>query len=210
MKFLNALTFAVCFLNLTMNVACTGLPLERSPNSGYTSYSDSDFREVSLRDISGRHNDFSSRSLSPRESTEYQTTSEKKNLESNLLTPEERKQYLRYKPYLNEEEKIEFLQLADVFARERWIQARGLGFSAERYNRTIASLIEQNDIALGMQKDAVRESWGDPDFVEVSGNPQFENERWTFSLPVQTQEDYKIEKRLVYFENGRVVGWSTR
>ena len=184
--------------------------MQRSSNSGYNNYSDSDFREVSLRDVSGRHNDFSSRSLSPKESADYQNQSEKKNLEANLLTPEEKKQYLRYKPYLNEAEKIEFLSLDDVFARERWIQSRGLGFSAERYNRNVASLIEENDIALGMQKEAVRDSWGDPAYVEVSGNPKFENERWKFSLPVQTPEGYQMEERLVYFENGRVVGWSSR
>lgn len=192
------------------NVACTGLPLQRSSTSGYSNYSDSDLREVSIRDISGRHSDFSSRSLSPRENSEYQSQSQRKTLEANLLTPEERKQYARYKPYLSEEEKIEFLSLDDIFSRERWIQTRGLGFSSEKYNRSISSLVEQSDIALGMPKDAVRDSWGDPSYVEISGNPKFENERWRFSTPVQTADDYKIEERFVYFENGRVVGWSSR
>lgn len=134
----------------------------------------------------------------------------RKTLENNLLTTEEKRQYARYKSYLNESEKVEFLKLDDVFARERWVQMRGLGTSSERYNRNVASLVEQNDIALGMQKDAVRDSWGDPEYVEVSGNPKFENERWKFSVPVQTTEGYQMEERLVYFENGRVVGWSSR
>lgn len=202
--------FLIIFSVCLMNAACTGLPLQRSSSSGYSNYSDSDYREVSVRDISGRHGDFSSRPLSPRESSQYQSQSQRKNLEESLLTPEEKKQYLRYRPYLNEQEKVDFLSLEDIYSRERWIQARGLGFSSERYNRNISSLVEQSDIALGMPKDAVRDSWGDPDYVEVSGNPKFENERWRFSTPVQTSEDYKIEERFVYFENGRVVGWSTR
>lgn len=201
--------FSVCLLNITLNTSCTGLPIQRSTMSGYSSYTDSDLREVSLRDISGRHNDFS-RSLSPKENVEFQSQSNRKTLEANLLAPDEKKQYLRYKPYLNEEEKIEFLSLNDIFARERWIQARGLGFSAQRHSRNVASLVEQNDIALGMSKEAVRDSWGDPQYVEISGNPKFENERWKFSFPVQTSEDYKIEERHVYFENGRVAGWSSR
>lgn len=195
---------------LLLTAGCTNMPFERSASSGYSNYSDSDFREVSLKDIANRNENFSSRSLSPNEQTEYKSQSDRKSLEAGLLTPEERKQYIRYKPYLNEEEKIEFLKLEDVYARERWIQARGLDFSSERHSRNIASLIEQNDIALGMQKEAVRDSWGDPDYVEVSGNPKFENERWKFSLPIQTSEGYQIEERLVYFENGRVVGWSSR
>lgn len=183
---------------------------ERSASSGYSNYSDSDYREVSLRDLSGRHDDFTSRSLSPKESNDYKSQSQRKNLEDNLLTSEEKKQYIRYRPYLNEAERIEFLELPDVYARERWIQSRGVGFSTERHSRNVASLIEQNDIAVGMQKEAVKDSWGDPEYVEVSGNPKFENERWKFSVPVQTSEGYQIEERYVYFENGRVVGWKSR
>jgi hypothetical protein len=202
------------FLILSLSVslltsACTMIPLERNASSGYTNYTDSDYREVSLKDLSGRHDDFTSRSLTPNENENYNSQVNRKNLEAKLETPEEKKQYLRYRPYLTEAEKVEFLQLDDVYSRERWIQSRGVAFASEKHSRNIASLIEQNDIALGMQKDAVKDSWGDPDYVEVSGNPKFENERWRFALPVQTPEGYQIEERFVYFENGHVVGWSS-
>lgn len=183
---------------------------ERSPASGYNDYYESPYRDVSLGSWNHRSGDITARTLSPKESQEFQYQSERKNLEDSLRTPEEKRQYVRYRPYLSEAERIEFLQLPDVYSRERWIQNRGYGFSSERHSRNIASLIEQNDIALGMGKEAVRESWGDPDYIEVSGNPKFENERWRFSLPVQTSDGYHIEERLVYFENGRVVGWQSR
>jgi hypothetical protein len=195
-------TFLVFIFSLLLTAACTNMPFERSASSGYSNYEDFNYADVG---------DFvSSRSLTPSESDHYTNQSERKSLEARLQTPEEKKQYIRYRPYLNEEEKIEFLKLDDTYARERWIQTRGLEFSSERHSRNIASLIEENDIALGMQKEAVRDSWGDPDYVEVSGNPKFENERWKFSLPIQTSEGYQIEERLVYFESGRVVGWSSR
>ena len=198
----SSIKFSILFLSLIIiNTACTTIPFGRNASSGYANYTDSDYREVSLNDLSGRHDV---------ETQSYKTQSDRKTLETSLETPEEKKQYLRYRPYLNEAEKIEFLGLADVYSRERWIQTRGLAFSSERHSRNVASLIEQNDIALGMQKEAVKDSWGDPDYVEVSGNPKFENERWRFSLPIQTPEGYQIEERLVYFESGRVVGWSSR
>lgn len=194
-------TFLIFIFSLMLTAACTNMPFDRSSSSGYSNYSDSNFAEVDLA---------SSRSLSSIESDNFTNQSSRKSLEANLQTPEEKKQYIRYKSYLSEDEKIEFLRLEDTYARERWIQSRGLDFSSERHSRNIASLIEQNDIALGMQKEAVKDSWGDPDYVEVSGNPKFENERWKFSLPIQTPEGYQIEERLVYFESGRVVGWSSR
>ena len=61
-----------------------------------------------------------------------------------------------------------------------------------------------------MQKEDVKESWGDPDTVEIAGHPRLENERWRFSVPVTTPEGYQIEERLVIFEAGKVVGWQSR
>ncbi len=206
MKVLNLCLLAAV---TALSNACTLTNFDRSPASGYTDYYESPHRDVSTRSWDNSV-DFSSKSLSERESKDFQSQSQRKNLEQSLNTTEEKRQYVRYRPYLSEAERIEFLQLSDVDARERWIQNRGYGFTAERHTRNIASLIEQNDIALGMAKEAVRDSWGDPDYVEVSGNPRFENERWRFSVPIQTPEGYHIEERLVYFESGRVVGWQSR
>lgn len=57
----------------------------------------------------------------------------------------------------------------------------------------------RGDVYLGMKKEEVISQWGQPDFVEVAGNPRFENERWTF----RTKQGVSI----VYFESGKVRGW---
>ncbi len=85
-----------------------------------------------------------------------------------------------------------------------------IGEESSRFAPSVSKLVEQNDIALGMKKEAVRESWGEPDYVEVSGNPKFENERWRFSVPIKTSAGYHFEERFVYFERGHVIGWNTR
>jgi len=131
--------------------------------SGYSNYEDSDFREVSLREL--REIDSASQS-------------EKPSLRDYAL--------LKPSPKIQTDE------------------------GASRFPAAVTELVDDSDIALGMQKEAVRESWGEPDYVEVSGNPKFENERWRFSVPIKTPEGYQFEERLVYFERGRVVGWVTR
>lgn len=79
-----------------------------------------------------------------------------------------------------------------------------------RLQRTIASLVEQNDIALGMDMSAVRESWGIPDKVYVTGEERHQNQIWKYSIPVQMTHDFHIEERLVKFENGKVAGWQSK
>ena len=58
-----------------------------------------------------------------------------------------------------------------------------------------------------MSKQAVRESWGEPEAIEVAGNPVFGNERWRFIEQIASSEGYQTEGRMIYFEGGRVVGW---
>ncbi|MEK6556591.1 MAG: hypothetical protein AABZ31_15180, partial [Bdellovibrionota bacterium] len=70
-------------------------------------------------------------------------------------------------------------------------------------------LIENNDIARGMSRNAVIQSWGNPDMEEFAGNPVYGNERWVYNKQVSTDQGYKQERRLIYFEAGRVVGWET-
>jgi hypothetical protein len=68
-------------------------------------------------------------------------------------------------------------------------------------------LVDAQDIALGMPQALVRQSWGDPDSIDASGNPQFRNERWHYYKFVSSQDGYKPERKTVYFEGGKVVGW---
>lgn len=68
---------------------------------------------------------------------------------------------------------------------------------------------QQSSIRLGMEKNGVRRFLGAPNQVEVAGNPKYENERWIYETQVPTLGGYYKEKRVIYFENGAVVGWES-
>lgn len=132
-----------------------------------------------------------------------------KRLESRLETSSEKRQYYKYKGLMRSDgERINFLRLPTMEARERFAQNRGLRVD-ENYSDSVASLIETQDIAVGMSQKAVMESWGDPDLVEVAGDPVFGNERWKYNHYASGNDGYQKEMRLVYFEAGRVVGWES-
>lgn len=71
------------------------------------------------------------------------------------------------------------------------------------------SLIENGDIAIGMSREAVRESWGTPQVVEVSGTSKFGNERWTYREYLPSRDGYVSQDRVIIFKSGRVAGWKT-
>ncbi len=149
-------------------------------------------------------------SLNEEDALKLKTRIRLNRMESRLLSNRERKQYFDYKPHMNSDsERISFLSLPSLEARERWAQARGLRSGEQGHPNQIAELIEKNDIAVGMSPKAVTESWGDPDAVEVAGNSMYGNERWRYSKYVSSHEGYQKVERLVYFEGGRVAGWET-
>jgi hypothetical protein len=130
--------------------------------------------------------------------------------ENNLQGKREREQYFKYKPYMkNDRERLEFLGLDSYETRQRWLNAKGVLASMTLHNPQTQALVDANDIAVGMTKQAVRDSWGEPDLVEVSGNPIYGNERWHFSEQSPSTDGYQTKKRVVYFESGRVVGWES-
>lgn len=63
--------------------------------------------------------------------------------------------------------------------------------------------ISSRDIVLGMSRDDVMRSWGEPSVREVAGNGGLGHERWTYRSRYTLQR----EDRIVIFENGRVAGW---
>lgn len=73
----------------------------------------------------------------------------------------------------------------------------------------VQELITEGDLALGMTRDAVRESWGSPARVEVSGNPKMGNERWLYKEFLPSREGYIPQQRFVFFKSGKVAGWKT-
>lgn len=123
----------------------------------------------------------------------------------------EREQYYKAKPYLkNDAERLQFLRLNSTADRDRYMNSKGINGDQVAHPPEFQSLIEQNDIAIGMTRQAVREAWGVADEVEVAGNKMYGNEKWKYSEQVTSREGYMTEHRTVVFEGGRVVGWETR
>lgn len=134
-----------------------------------------------------------------------------KKAEKSIQGRKEREQYYMNKPYFqNDRQRLEFLKLDSFESREAWLNARGIQGRLTPHPAPIQRLIDENDITLGMTKQAVRDAWGEPETVEVAGNPVYGNERWHYSEQVSSTEGYQTERRLVYFESGRVAGWETR
>lgn len=130
--------------------------------------------------------------------------------ERNLEGKRERDQYFRNKPFMkSDRERLEFLSNTSFDARTRWLGSKGISGGADLHSPEEQFLIEQADIALGMSKQAVRESWGEPDLIEAAGNPMYGNERWHYSGQSSSAEGFRIQQRVVYFEAGRVAGWDS-
>lgn len=128
--------------------------------------------------------------------------------EESLQTRREKKQYYKHKAFMkDDQQRLYFLSLPSIEARKKWIENSGLSDTDEGYSDELADAIEDNDLILGMTPKAVLESWGDPDVVEVSGDPVYGNERWKYAKYVSSTDGYRKEHRFVYFEAGRVVGW---
>ncbi len=179
-------------------VACANF--DRSGASGYA-----DRRQTQLTRTSSRG------SSNGRLEEDEESINEKtrlKQLENALSSRKETEQYSKALPcFENDRERIEFLQLPGFETRQKWLVQQGFSSRAAQTQTKMKDLIESQDIALGMSQSLVKQAWGDPDQVEVSGNPQFKNERWHYNKFVSTQDGFKPEKKLVFFEGGKVVGW---
>jgi hypothetical protein len=182
-------------LTVTLLTAC-GL-LQRSPESGYSGGE------------SMKHTSRVERSSN--EDTQEKHLSQKtilRHMENALSTRKEIEQYSRVLPWFkNDDEKIEFLKLPDFEARQKWLQQNNFSSRAQEVAASLKDLVDAQDIAVGMPEALVKKSWGEPDQVEASGNPQFHNFRWHYNRYVSSPDGYKKERKVVYFEGGRVVGW---
>lgn len=131
-------------------------------------------------------------------------------LERSLNSRKEKEQYSKVLPwFLNDQEKLEFLNIPSLEGRQTWIQQHQIWSRSQGPNEELKTLVDNQDITLGMQQDLVRKSWGEPQAVEVSGNPIYKNERWKYIRYITSPEGFKKETRMVYFEGGRVVGWES-
>lgn len=129
-------------------------------------------------------------------------------LERQIPTENEKALYYKYKPYIpDDSSRIEFLRIPSYEAKSEWLRRRKITTEVFEYPKVIQDLINNNDICLGMTRQAVQESWGEPDVKEVAGNPMYGNERWKYSTSVSTENGFNQETRFVFFDGGLVSGW---
>lgn len=98
-------------------------------------------------------------------------------------------------------DKIYFLELPP-YERRDYLASRGLLIENKRAPASLSHsmMMRQNqDLVLGMSKDQVLVSWGQPSRVEIAGNPVYENERWLYQA--------NGASKYIYFESGVVGGW---
>lgn len=75
---------------------------------------------------------------------------------------------------------------------------KGEDFGGSRVSRAIRT----RDVILGMTRQDVMASWGEPNQREVAGRGASGHERWTYG------SRYSLgESRTVIFEDGKVAGW---
>lgn len=133
------------------------------------------------------------------------------------LSESERAQYLNDSQYLsNVSEKIYYLSLpsrdrSDYLLTKQPVISRNQGGGLDGYTdsnfvrsssafRSPASFSSSSDVSIGMNKDEVKKAWGKPIRVDIAGDPRNQNERWVF------YEGGRMKQ--LYFESGRVEGWS--
>lgn len=119
----------------------------------------------------------------------------------NEQSDRELKFYDRHKHrFATASEKIYFLKLPTSERRD-YLEARGFLIENKRSIASMSEVMAQRDqdITLGMSKDEVLGSLGQPYRVEIAGNPVNENERWLYNVDGAS--------KYIYFESGLVGGW---
>jgi len=172
--------------------------IQRSPASGYSEWNDNYANEESVYEYS-----FTQTGRERRKKSDVEL------MESGLRTQSDRDYYELAKPILKtEKDRKEFLMQKDRTAQKRWLASRGISENS-LHEVNIKQAIDEGDLILGMSKEAVLMSWGDPEAVDVAGNPDYGIERWLYNHYEGSPEGYQKQERLIYFERGKVVGWET-
>ena len=164
--------------------------------------------EKEIDDARNELNYSENRSLNENETYALKRRLSLRRLESGIENKNSKLQYYGLKPYFkNDNERIQYLRIPSSVGRKRWAGVRNINARKKAYSTSILKAIEKNDIVEDMTKDAVVESWGQPDAKEISGNEVYGNERWKYNQYKSTSEGYKMVSKVIYFEAGRVRGW---
>lgn len=189
--------------------------MQRSPESGYAGLSDrgSGEHRVDSNEAQQIAAELGHRPGQSLDSTQWRQVQERmrlRQLEKGLQTRKEKEQYSKILPWFeNDAEKVEYLSIPTIEGRQAWINSKDVWRRASVTNSKHKDSIENGDISVGMAMEHVRKAWGDPLNIEVSGNPLYQNQRWAYQKYVSSPEGYRQEKRFIYFEGGKVVGWET-
>ena len=147
--------------------------------------------------------------LSEEERTQILARYKVRSMERTLDTEKERLHYSKVLPYLtNDQEKVDYLSNPTIEGRQAWV-IRNKIWSRAKSDKDFLEVVESQDLTLGMNQELVKKSWGEPESIEHSGNPLYRNEKWRYIRDVPSPNGYKRERRYVFFEGGRVVGWET-
>jgi len=192
---------------------------QRSMNSGYASRNQKVVTSYSSSEAPRSNSDttrvayemgFNPANMSADEAQQVQQRIQLRELEKSLDSRQAKEQYSKVLPWLKDDaEKIEMLNIPSIEGRQAWINRNNIWSRARIPVARMKELIDSQDIAVGMPMEYVRRAWGDPIAVETSGNPIYKNERWKYMRNVPGSDGFHQQKRFVYFEGGRVVGWDT-
>ncbi|MGE3974912.1 MAG: hypothetical protein AB7F59_10335 [Bdellovibrionales bacterium] len=192
--------FALSGLSIATSLAGCSL-MQRHESSGYSSWDQEQWNKES--------SDFSPEPpRSKRQRRPANVENELYVLEKKISTESEYNDYNNFKNNLSDKNRVEYLKQKDKNSRSRWLAS--VGVSDAHYDATTQNAIEESDIVLGMPKDAVIKSWGEPEEVQVAGNPNYGNERWLYTHFESSTDGFQKQERFIYFEKGRVVGWQTK
>lgn len=217
MKYILLYLFSLLFLSCSHQIkmadrsggqssdAATEVSREGSASSaGYSNISENDFNKYAFE--LGYD---PSKGLSETEKTQVRTRYQVRRLERGLDSEKERRHYSKVLPYLvTDQEKIDYLSNPTIEGRQAWV-IRNKIWNRAKTDKDFLEVVEAQDLTLGMTQDLVKKSWGEPESVEYSGNPIYKNEKWRYLRDVPSPNGYKRERRYVFFEGGRVVGWET-
>lgn len=206
--------FLFCFilpLPSLLLVGCTHL--KRSSTSGYSdnrSTKKEVYIDQEMQKTAYELGFDPSSSLSSNQISTIQDRQQLRRLERNLTSKKEKEQYSKILPWLqSDKEKLSFLSIPSLEGRQLWINSNNIWKRSQIPQKEYKELVDNQDISVGMPLEMVKKSWGEPQSVEISGNPIYKNERWKYLKDIPTTDGFKKETRIVYFEGGRVVGWDT-
>lgn len=187
---------------MLLQISCVNM--ERSHESGYaqasTKSTESGWKKVA------KSEDYHRKEEAPPADAKIRL----KQLENKVDGRRELEQYSKALPWFKDDaEKIQFLELDGYEPRQQWLSSQDFVARAKKVATQMQDIVEAQDIALGMPENLVKKSWGEPAEVEVSGSPAFHNQRWRYHKFVSSSDGYKSERKTVYFESGKVVGWET-